>query len=111
METYNCGRINKAGKFCAKYTFILGSLILILFCFTGIRELRIMGFIYFAIAVFVNLLMMFILFVHLLIYPKQYMDLLKTAAIILFNLPVAVFYLWLAEEVQHTIFQITTISS
>lgn len=107
METYHFSHIHKACKFCAKYTFILGSLILLLFFITGNTEVRVIGFIYFLSAVVANLLMMCILFVYLLVYPKLYLDLLKTAAIILFNVPVAIFYLWLADEVQQTFFQIT----
>ena len=109
MEIFNRSRLDKAGRFCAKYTFILGSLILLLYCITGISELRMIGLIYFVGAVLINLFLMFFLFIYLLIYPKYYLDILKTAATILFNLPIAIFYLWLVEELQHKVFQITTI--
>jgi len=108
MEPYSNSRLDKAGRFCAKYTFILGSMILLLFCLTGISELRVIGLIYFVGAVLINLFLMFVLFIYLLIYPKDYLDILKTAAIILFNLPVAIFYLWLTEELQQKVFQIST---
>lgn len=107
MKTDNYSRVDKACKFCAKYTFIMGSMILLLYCVTGISEVRVAGFVYFVAAILINLLMVFILFVHLLVYPKQYFDLLKSAAIILVNLPIAIFYLWLVEEVQDKIFHIT----
>lgn len=108
MKTFNHIRIDKACRFCAKYSFILGSLIMLSFCMTGVHAIKVIGLIYLVVAIGTNVGMLFIVLIHLAIYPKHYLNILQSASIILFNVPVAIFYLWLVEELQNTVFQITT---
>lgn len=103
METKIGNRPHQMGRFCAKYSFILGSLILLAFVFTGIHTLKIIGLIYFVTAAGINLIVLFILFINLLIHPHRYLDILKTMAIMLLNIPVAIFYLWLTEQIHHIV--------
>ena len=100
MEITQYPRIIRTCRFCAKYTFIIGSMIMLLFCLTHAQAVNIAGMIFMLSATLINMLMLFILLINLLIHPTYYLDLLKTAATILFNVPVAGFYLWLAEQIR-----------
>lgn len=100
METNPINSIRLAGRFCAKYSFILGSLIALAFFITGIKEIMIAGFIYTLTAAIINLLILSILFIYLLTYPTYYMEIGKTMALMLLNIPVALFLLWLTQEFE-----------
>ncbi|RZK76832.1 MAG: hypothetical protein EOO92_13990 [Pedobacter sp.] len=101
METNPTIRLKNAGRFCAKYSFILGSVIALLYCITGALALQITGAIFAVIAVVVNLIVFAVLFINILIYPQHYIEIGKTMILMLLNIPVAVFYLWLSQEFQH----------
>lgn len=98
METNHINSIRSTGRFCAKYSFILGSLIALFFFITGIKEIMIMGLIYTVAAALVNLLILGILFIYLLCFPAYYMEIGNTMALMLLNIPVALFFLWLTQE-------------
>ncbi|TCC99845.1 hypothetical protein [Pedobacter psychroterrae] len=101
METNNINRLRIAGRFCAKYSFIIGSIIALLFCLTGAVLFQIVGVVFAIAAVGLNLLVFALLFINILIYPHQYIEIGKTMILMLLNIPVAVFYLWLTQEFQH----------
>ena len=101
METNPTIRLKTAGRFCAKYSFIAGSLIALLYCTTGSLALQITGAIFAVLALGVNLIVFAVLFINILIYPQHYLEIGKTMILMLLNIPVAVFYLWLSQEFQH----------
>ncbi len=101
METNNINRLRIAGRFCAKYSFIIGSIIALLFCLTGAVLFQIVGVVFAIAAVGLNLLVFALLFINILIYPHHYIEIGKTMILMLLNIPVAVFYLWLTQEFQH----------
>jgi len=101
METNPTIRLKTAGRFCAKYSFIIGSLIAVLFCVTGALAFQITGAIFAALAFCINMIVFAVLFINILIYPKHYIEIGKTMILMLLNIPVAIFYLWLSQEFQH----------
>jgi len=101
MKINNINRLRIAGRFCAKYSFITGSIIALLFCLTGAVLFQIAGVVFAIAAVGLNLLVFALLFINILIYPHHYIEIGKTMILMLLNIPVAIFYLWLTQEFQH----------
>jgi len=96
MNDHIFEKLKKASLVLAKYSFIIGSVIFFSFILTGISSLQITGFIYNVIACAANGLFLLALFGLMIIYPKRYWDILQLMLILLFNVPVAIFYLWIA---------------
>lgn len=99
METNPITELTNLAKGIAKYSFLIGTAIFLIYCASRIDDLIYLGFLYLVIALILNLFILLILITAIIAYPKQYLELLRTATIILLNLPIATFYLWVVTEV------------
>lgn len=100
METYTLDRPQRAGRYCAKYTFILGPIIFLLFSIKGMVHLQIAGGICLVTAFVANAIVLFVLFINLLIHPDKYLEILKTMALMMLNIPIMLCYIWMSEEIR-----------
>ena len=83
-------------KIVAGISFILGTLLLVLFLF--FRELEsivIYGLYYVIIAFTINTFIIFWLIIKFLIRPKKQEELLKSIGVILINIPIAIGYFFI----------------
>lgn len=98
METATIEQNTAIGVNAAKYSFLIGTALLIIYCTTKYEPLIPLGLLYVILAMIVNSIMLLIMLIMIIIYPKYYHKLLKTAAIILLNLPIAYLYFWIVTE-------------
>ncbi|WP_316815310.1 hypothetical protein [Pedobacter nyackensis] len=92
MEATSIDQITVYGKNFAKYSFLIGTALLITYCITRFDQLITLGLFYVALATIFNSIILLTTLIMIIIYPKHYLQLLKTAIIILLNLPIAFLY-------------------
>ena len=88
----------KTGKQCAKFSFIVGTVILLLYLITKSDELIMFGCFYLIVACCINALLLILILFLLVSNPKSYREILITIGIIMLNIPIALFYLWVFEH-------------
>lgn len=98
MEDRTIENLKKFSLILAKYSFILGSAIFFSFTLTGIHDLEIFGLIYNVIACAINGVVLLSLLILMIIYPRRYWEILESVCILLFNIPVALLYLFLLPK-------------
>lgn len=99
METAPIDQNTVLGVKAAKYSFIVGTALFIIYCTTKYAPLLPIGLFYVILATIVNSIILLITMIMSIIYPKYYLKLLKTALILLLNLPVAYFYFWVVTAI------------
>lgn|GEM_PF-1178641 len=92
METIPIDQITAIGKNSAKYSFLIGTALFLMYCLTKYNPLIPAGIIYILLAFVWNSIILATVLIMMIIYPKDYLDLLRTAIVILLNLPVAYLY-------------------
>lgn len=95
MEDYK-EKIIADGKFArivALISFVMGTIILVLFKITKESTFIYIGLIYVLMALFLNFILFINLFYNLFIYKKMYRYQLGNMAIVLLNIPITLFYL------------------
>ncbi|ATP56992.1 hypothetical protein CPT03_11105 [Pedobacter ginsengisoli] len=98
METTSISQITTIAKECTRYSFIAGSLLFLIYCLTKFSPLIGVGLLYIVLALVINSIIFLSLLITIIIYPEDYLPLLKTAIVMLFNLPIAFIYLWIITE-------------
>ncbi|NHN24165.1 hypothetical protein FIA58_000620 [Flavobacterium jejuense] len=83
----------KLARILALGSFSIGTLILIIFKITKSDILFIIGFYYVVIALFLNFILFVNLVYNLFIYTKMYAFQFGNIALLLLNIPIALFYL------------------
>nr|WP_121271528.1 hypothetical protein [Pedobacter schmidteae] len=99
METNPIADLTKLARSITKYSFLIGTALFLIYCFSRFSDLIYLGFFFLVMAFILNLFMLLIVLTVIIAYPKHYQELLKTAAVMLLNLPVAAFYFWVLTEV------------
>lgn len=92
METTSIDQITVIGKNFAKYSFLIGTVLLLIYCTTRYDPLISIGLFYVFLAAISNSIILLTALIMIIIYPRYYPQLLKTALIILLNLPIAFIY-------------------
>jgi hypothetical protein len=98
MNELTFENLRKSCLIVAKYSFIIGSVIFFSFILTRISELQILGFIFNIVACTINGILLLILLSLIAIYPRHYWNILHLILILLFNVPLAIFYLFIATQ-------------
>lgn len=98
MKIASINQITTVAKECTKYSFIIGSILFLSYCLTKFSPLISIGFLYILLALAVNLIIFLSLLIIVIIYPEHSITLLKTALIMLFNLPIVFIYMWIITE-------------
>ncbi|SMC84052.1 hypothetical protein [Pedobacter nyackensis] len=98
METTSIDQITAIGKGFAKYSFLIGTALFLIYIVTKFNPLIYVGLLYLSTAMIGNLIILLTLLITIIIYPKDYL-LLKTATIMLLNLPIAFLYLLIITEI------------
>ena len=99
METTSINQITIIGKTLAKYSFLIGTGLFLIYCITRLTHLIPIGILYICLTMIANTIILATLFIMIIIYPKDYLQLLKTAIIMLLNLPIAFLYLLIITEI------------
>lgn len=87
-------RIDFYGRHLALWSFLLGSLIFLIF-HGGWHDIMFVGMYYVLVATVINAVMLFWALILALFNAERRFEHLKTAGIILLNIPVAIFYFYL----------------
>lgn len=95
MEDYKDKIIEdgKLARIVALGSFLIGTLILVVFEITNASILIYIGFIYVLIALFLNFVLFVNLVYNLFIYTKMYAFQIGNIALLLLNIPITLFYL------------------
>lgn len=92
MEPLSIDQITTMGKNSAKYSFLIGTALFLFYCVTKYNSLIPAGLIYIFLAFVWNSIILATVLIMIIIYPKDYLGLLRTAIIVLLNIPVAYLY-------------------
>ncbi|NRF41467.1 hypothetical protein HQN83_22265 [Pedobacter sp. LMG 31643] len=98
METTSINQITIIGKVCTKYSFIIGSTLFLSYWITSFSPLITIGLVYITLALLINSIVFLSLLTMAILYSQHFLQLLKTAGIMLFNLPVAFGYFLILTE-------------
>ena len=88
----------KIAKGCFVYSLIIGTLIFLSYCISGDNQIAIIGFFYLHAAVVINITMLFILLLLLITEITNRLEFVKAIGLLLVNIPIAFFYLWVVSE-------------
>ena len=89
--------INSA-KVTALFSFVLGTILLALHLYLKQPKLLIIGFYFTLIAIFINSIVLLIILILAIINIRYRYELLKTSGILLLNIPIVVFYIYIVLE-------------
>ncbi len=94
--------ITSIAKKSARLSLIIGTILFVIANLNVSDLIMIIGLFYVIIAFIVNSIILFILFLHLTIAsPHHRPALIKTALLLLFNIPVAILYAWILLALNH----------
>ncbi|MDO6598270.1 hypothetical protein Q4512_15205 [Oceanihabitans sp. 2_MG-2023] len=83
-------------KITAATSFIIGTVLLAVYLyFDNLKNLEQIGFGFILIAFWINLILLVILIISAFVKPKFRIEILKTCAILLLNIPIAIGYFFL----------------
>lgn len=86
--------IIKLAIYCFKYSLIIGTIFFLSFLVTGNTAIALFGLFYLCLATAVNLFALLLLLITLITIPENRTAILKTMGLVVLNLPIAYFYLW-----------------
>jgi hypothetical protein len=92
MKAHELLLSTKFGINAAKFSFIVGTIIFLVYFFTRQQDLISVGLCYLFLAILINSLILLALFISLFTKPNNYLEILKTISIMLFNIPIAWLY-------------------
>ncbi|VXB69277.1 conserved membrane hypothetical protein [Flavobacterium sp. 9AF] len=94
MEDYKNKIIydGKFARFFALGSFIIGSVLFLVFTITHYEILIVIGFYYVIIAFFLNLILLLNTIYNLIVYKHLFLFQLGTILILLLNIPISIFY-------------------
>ncbi|ETZ23538.1 hypothetical protein N824_18965 [Pedobacter sp. V48] len=98
MKTMSINQITTIAKECTKYSFVAGSALFLFYCLTKFSPLVPVGLLYIMLALVINLIVFLSLLITIIVHPEHCLTLLKTAVVMLFNLPVAFAYMWIVTN-------------
>lgn len=86
--------VNKFGRRAALYSFLIGTLFLVVYLIFKIEIIILPAFYFVFLAAICNMLLLLVLIIHLFI-EKNKKEYLTTIGIVLANIPITLFYLGL----------------
>ena len=99
MESANRKAIRTA-IFSFKYSLIIGTLLFLSYFVFKEGQILLLGLGYIGIAVVINLIILFVLLINLITATENRSDILKAMCLLLLNIPIAYFYLWVITNLQ-----------
>ncbi|WP_199118969.1 hypothetical protein [Pedobacter sp. ASV28] len=87
-------------KQCARISLFIGTSIFLLFAISGVGEVMILGAFFIGLAIFANGLILFILSLHLINHRAAWRKILLAAVLMLSNIPIALFFVWLSVQIS-----------
>jgi hypothetical protein len=94
--------INKIGTYTALTSFLIGSLLLLIFYFSNSSDIPLLGYFFIIIAGLVNLGIFIVLMVKILTEINNRKKYIRTSAIMLLNIPVVVIYFYFVIVLMNT---------
>jgi len=98
METTSINQITTIAKECTRYSFVAGSVLFLFYCLKKFGPLVPVGILYIILALVINSIVFLSLLITIIVHPEHCLTLLKTAVVMLFNLPVAFAYMWIVTN-------------
>ena len=91
-------KLTTIGLNCFKYSLIIGTALFILYVIKHNEALAIIGFFYLLLALVVNSIILLMLLASALLETLDRARKFQTIGLMLVNIPIATFYLWLLTE-------------
>lgn len=91
--------LSNFGKIVALLSFLIGSILLILYIYFKSQQLITIGIYYIIIAFWINIILLVVLIIASIINSFHRKNLLKTCGIVLLNIPIAILYFYLLIQI------------